>query len=424
MSRFHGKIDESLWFYREALRGEHDPAARLHIEALMADLKGSKEEAQELWRAAGAIEPENPAHDLAAAEALKHDGSDERAGALLGRALRLDPGNLQARNLMLDILAWNGEHGRLQTEVERLYLDDPNAQVICDYAYFRLKKAKLSARESDHLRRLIVSGLKKTPGFPGLLHAQAAYHAVGRQWKKMAKHLDKLVLDYPARAECWTIRAVWLARLRLPGVSDSMRRAIILDPANPRLLETALYLAIRGRDAVLFRDIMKELPGPGSRNPRLLLAAAGGLLVILGDHAAAENMARRAVADCPSDPVVQFGLGRMLRLCGHTHEAVAAFSALWESIGQSPRHVLAPTVALQIGKCMAASGEREQTLRWCAAAHRCAEQFADLDPRAAADWNKLVAGIQSGNPAMFGADNEIWDSMPLPDPLYRPDFDR
>lgn len=314
-----GRSTEAAVLCEEAMRLPRSSAALLHLEGYLAVAMGQVDDAVSAWASAAALEKDNPAHCVVAAEWLTLHSRYAEAAPYIDRALAIAPWHLTARMLQLEqhrsAADWMALHRSASLLFEQGHR---NASVV---AHYGLSAIHCGRADTEHLRRILADALQQTPGFAPLIEAQSALLAATGNWHRLRAQLEEATGSIPGSAELWRIRGVWLYRAgEMKEALEATRRAVALDPRDPLCLEWAATLALESATPELFLDVAEALRAAGRRTPRLLAIAALGNAQLLGRIQIALDLSAEAIAVEANDPAVNLARTRVLDLASSAGE--------------------------------------------------------------------------------------------------------
>jgi serine/threonine protein kinase/Flp pilus assembly protein TadD len=291
-----------------------DDAAALFYRGYAHQMLGEKERALADYRRAAALAPDT--HDgLAAATVVAMAEGRMADGARLATAAIESAGDdddFTHRAICRFVL---GDLDGGLADIERAARKDPGAA-----EYDALAALFLLARGDEHsARERLIAGVRKNPRSPHLFPL-LAYLAARRGDQERARAL------------------VGQARLRY---EENARCYLDLDPVTRSLAQAPPPRDVLGRAFVLEEDLTSL--AAARRSQGSLLRERGTRLLARGDHEGALALARRALADDPTDGGARLLRGRCLRHFGFEEAATADLELVPAlSPGQS---VEAPRVA-------------------------------------------------------------------------------
>ena len=329
-----------------------DPASRERLERLGYVGGGAPVRTADPW-AAGGRDPKEMAdffNRLQHVPTLFLEGKLDDAGTELDALRAMDPGNRDVV-LKLALLARTREQwedaGAWCREAIRLMPDDPEAHMNLAFALVRLS-------DTEGAREQYREVLARDPANAD------AWALLGSLFSRDGRHddallaFDRAVEIHPDDAALHVARADALeAAGRVEAALGAFDRALALDPALPSAVNgKALLLSRQGRprDAVqVLRDAMPKLSGDLDTLNNLAWLLANESI----DPAEAMEVAGRARALAPDDPVVLDTWSWAAVRAGHAADAVAPLEKAWHATDD-------PEVRAHLAAALAASGREEE----------------------------------------------------------------
>ena len=246
--------------------------------------------------------------------------ADDLAGAeaALRRAIALDPGSVESRRVLADVLDAQGR-SREGAEILQLLAAEytGDARLYARLGQLSVRGGDLAIGEAA-LRRAIAldpASVESRRALADVLDAQ------GRS-REGAETLQLLAAEHTGDARLYArLAQVSIRAGDLAGAEAALRHAVGLDPASleyPHLLADALDAQGRSREGA---EILKLLAAEHTGDARLY-ARLGQLLIRADDLAGAEAALRRAVAldSTPADP--WHDLANVLKARGRRAQAI------------------------------------------------------------------------------------------------------
>src|SRR5262249_5754393 len=110
--------------------------------ALILQMLGENKASLEYWKKAAAINPWMSNYQSAITQLLVHRGAWDEVGAPCRQWLRLSPGNVEARRILIEYLLCSGNEAEAKTEFSRLESLQPDQRENLNTWFAQLRKIK------------------------------------------------------------------------------------------------------------------------------------------------------------------------------------------------------------------------------------------------------------------------------------------
>jgi RNA polymerase sigma factor (sigma-70 family) len=225
----------------QAHRYCRDDAERTYVSGIAALSRHDLGEAIRLFQDAARLAPAIGRYAIQLARTLAVAGRTSEAVGRLRQVLAVEPGNLLALHVGLEVL---GELGHVRERVmwaQRLLVHDPkNPVALTILGTERIDRGLVNGSDGQETVALLRRSLHATTPLPESHAAMAAYHIARGECSQALRYANNLTTIYKNCPASWATRALILHSLNAAVEAwQAIVKAVRLDPADPYVKRAA-----------------------------------------------------------------------------------------------------------------------------------------------------------------------------------------